>query len=188
MQMNDGKPVVIITGGGSGIGAALAERLANSHHVVICGRRKDALDKVAARSGAHAVALDVTDHAAARLLVTQTLERYGHLDGLVLNAGIILSASIAELPVADWERQIAVNLTAPFVMTQAALPHLLASRGAVVAVSSVGAMQTGPGIAAYSAAKAGISQFTRCLAYEYARHGLRANVVAPRLDSQRDGG
>lgn len=172
--MNTDKPVAIVTGGGSGIGAAVAERLANSHRVVICGRRKDALDAVAARTGAIPIALDVTDHDAVRRLVTQTVERHGRLDGLVLN-----SASIAELAIADWERQITVNLTAPFAMTQAALPHLLASRGAVVAVSSVGAVQTGPGISAYSAAKAGLSQFMRCLAYEYARHGLRANVVAP---------
>lgn len=179
MQSDDAKPVVIVTGGGSGIGAAVAERLANSHRLVICGRRKDALDAVAARTGAQAIPLDVTDHAATHLLVSRTAEQYGRLDGLVLNAGIIQSASIAELPIADWERQIAVNLTAPFVMSQAALPHLLASRGAIVAVSSVGAVQTGPGIAAYSAAKAGVSQFIKCLAYEYARHGLRANVVAP---------
>ncbi|WP_054308869.1 SDR family oxidoreductase [Mesorhizobium sp. 1M-11] len=179
MQADNGKPVVIVTGGGSGIGAAVAERLANSHRVVICGRRKDALDAVAARTGADSIAMDVTDHDAVRNLVTQTVDRHGRLDGLVLNAGIILSASIDELPIADWERQIAVNLTAPFVMTQVALPHLLASRGAVVAVSSVGAVQTGPGISAYSAAKAGISQFIKCLAYEYARYGLRANVVAP---------
>ncbi|WP_379061274.1 SDR family oxidoreductase [Mesorhizobium sp. UC74_2] len=119
MQAGEDKPVVIVTGGGSGIGAAVAERLANSHRVVICGRRRNALDAIAARTGADAVALDVTDHAAAREMVTHTVERHGRLDGLVLNAGIILSASIAELPIADWDRQIAVNLTAPFVMTQA---------------------------------------------------------------------
>jgi meso-butanediol dehydrogenase/(S,S)-butanediol dehydrogenase/diacetyl reductase len=179
LQGQSDRPVVIVTGGGSGIGAAVAERLAGSHRVIICGRRKDALDAVAARTGAEPVALDVTDYEAVRRMVADVVERHGRLDGLVLNAGILLSTSIADLSVEDWERQLAVNLTAPFVMTQAALPHLLRSRGAVVSVSSVGAVQTGPGISAYSAAKAGISQFTKCLAYEYARHGLRANVVAP---------
>lgn len=177
MQAN--RPVVIVTGGGSGIGAAVAERLTASHRVIICGRRKTSLEAVAARTGAEPFALDVTDHAATRGMVAQVVERHGRLDGLVLNAGILAPASVADLSIEDWERQIAVNLTAPFVMIQAALPHLLASRGAVVSVSSVGAVQTGPGISAYSAAKAGISQFTKCLAYEYARHGLRANVVAP---------
>ena len=173
------KPVAIVTGGGSGIGAAVAERLADSHRVIICGRRRGSLEAVAGRTGAQAVAMDITDHDAARRLVSETVERHGRLDGLVLNAGILVPGSIADLSVADWERQISVNLTAPFVMTQAALPHLLRSRGAVVAVSSVGAVQTGPDVSAYSASKAGISQFVKCLAYEYARHGLRANVVAP---------
>jgi meso-butanediol dehydrogenase / (S,S)-butanediol dehydrogenase / diacetyl reductase len=173
------KQVVIVTGGGSGIGAAVADKLGGSAHVVICGRRAESLHAVAARSGAIARVADITDYAAARRLVADVASEFGRLDGLVLNAGIIRSARVGEVSLEDWQAQIDVNLTAPFVMAQAALPHLLASRGAVVTVSSVGAVQTGPGIAAYAAAKAGVSQFTKSLAYEYARDGLRANVVAP---------
>ena len=173
------RPVVVITGGGSGIGAAVAERLADSHHVVVCGRRTASLEALAVRTGAHPRTVDVTDFGAVRQLIDDTVAEFGKLDALVLNAGIVRSAPIGEISLADWNDQIHTNLTAPFVMAQTALPHLLASRGAVVAVSSVGAIQTGPGIAAYSAAKAGLTLFVQCLAYEYARHGLRANVVAP---------
>ena len=173
------RPVVIVTGGGSGIGAATAKRLAATHTVVVCGRRVASLEKVAAETGCIPMALDVADYAASERFVGEVVDRFGRLDGLVLNAGIVISAAIEECSLADWEKQIAVNLTAPFVMTKAALPHLLKARGAVVAVSSVGALQTGPGLAAYSAAKAGVSHFMGSVAYEYARFGLRANTVAP---------
>lgn len=173
------RPVVIVTGGGSGIGAAVAERLAQSHRVVICGRRKSALDMVAARTGVETAAVDVTDCKAARDLVAAVAERHGRLDGVVLNAGVVVSASVADMTMDQWNQQIDINLTAPFVMAQAALPHLIESKGAMVAVSSVGAMQTGPAIGAYAAAKAGLSQLMKCIAYENARFGVRANVVAP---------
>ncbi|MCT8962738.1 SDR family oxidoreductase [Pseudomonas veronii] len=174
-----GKAVVIVTGGGSGIGAAVADRLAKTHHVVVCGRRQSSLEAVALRSGVDTAALDVTDYAAAQKLIENVVAKYGRLDGLVLNAGMVTSASVADMTLEDWNLQIDVNLTAPFVMAQAALPHLIKSQGAIVAVSSVGAIQTGPGLGAYASAKAGISQLMKCIAYENARFGVRANVVAP---------
>ncbi|MET3583008.1 NAD(P)-dependent dehydrogenase (short-subunit alcohol dehydrogenase family) [Mesorhizobium robiniae] len=123
--------------------------------------------------------IDVTDYGAARKLVADLVARYGRLDGLVLNAGMVVAAPVADMAIDDWNRQIDVNLTAPFVMAQAALPHLIESRGAIVAVSSVGAVQTGPGLGAYAAAKAGIGQLMKCIAYENARFGVRANTVTP---------
>lgn len=178
-DQSEPKSVVIVTGGGSGIGAAVAARLAPTSHVVICGRRQSSLAAVAQSTGADTAVLDVTDHDGARRLVADVVARYGRLDGVVLNAGIVISASLADMTMEQWNQQIDVNLTAPFVMAQAALPHLIKSQGALVAVSSVGAVQTGPAIGAYSAAKAGISQLMKSFAYENARFGVRANVVAP---------
>ncbi|ANT54757.1 short-chain dehydrogenase/reductase SDR [Mesorhizobium amorphae CCNWGS0123] len=174
-----GGSVVIVTGGGSGIGAAVAERLMGISRVVVCDRCQASLDVVAAKTKADTAVIDVTDYGAARKLVADVVARYGRLDGLVLNAGIVVTAPVADMAMDDWHRQIDVNLTAPFVMAQAALPHLIESRGAIVAVSSVGAVQTGPGLGAYAAAKAGISQLMKCIAYENARFGVRANAVAP---------
>lgn len=179
-QHDDGKPVVLITGGGTGIGAAAARRLAGSHRVAICGRRREALDMVAAADSAiHPFVADIGDPEAARGLIADVVARFGRLDGLVLNAGILINAPFGEMALEDWNRQIAINLTGPFVLAQAALPHLLASKGAIVSITSVGAVQTGPGLAAYSASKAGLTLMTQAIAYEQARNGLRANIVAP---------
>lgn len=181
MSGNDAttRPVVLVTGGGSGIGAAAARRLAADWQVVICGRRREPLEAVAAETGATIFTTDVGDPVAASRLIADIVAQFGRLDGLVLNAGILINATFGETSLDAWNQQIAINLTGPFVMTQAALPHLLATKGAVVSITSVGAMQTGPGLAAYSASKAGLQLMTQALAYEHARDGLRANIVAP---------
>lgn len=174
------KSVVLVTGGGSGIGLATALRLVGEYHVAICGRRGGALDAVAKRAeGIHPFVADIGDPATAARLIGDVVARFGRLDGLVLNAGIVITKAFAQTSLDDWNQQLAINLTGPFVLAQAALPHLLERQGAIVSVSSVGAVQTGPGLAAYSASKAGLTLMTQAIAYEHARHGLRANVVAP---------
>jgi NAD(P)-dependent dehydrogenase (short-subunit alcohol dehydrogenase family) len=174
------KPVVLVTGGGSGIGAATAVRLSGEYEVAICGRRGDALKAVAERAdGIHPFVADIGDPAAASKLIGDIVARFGRLDGLVLNAGIVITKPFAETSLENWNQQLAINLTGPFVLAQTALPHLLARHGAIVSVSSVGAVQTGPGLAAYSASKAGLTLMTQAIAYEHARNGLRANIVAP---------
>ena len=180
MATEQGKPVVLVTGGGSGIGLATALRLAGNYEVAICGRRGAVLDAVAKRAdGIYPFVADIGDPAAAARLVGDVIARFGRLDGLVLNAGIVITKPFAQTSLNDWNQQLAINLTGPFVLAQAALPHLLERKGAIVSVSSVGAVQTGPGLAAYSASKAGLTLMTQAIAYEHARHGLRANVVAP---------
>lgn len=173
------KPVVLVTGGGSGIGAATARRLARDYRVAICGRRLAALEAVAASGGITPFVADIGNPEAARKLIADVVAHYGRLDGLVLNAGIIITVPFAEMRLEDWDAQLAINLTGPFVLAQAALPHLLAVKGAIVSITSVGAVQTGPGLAAYSASKAGLTLMTQAIAYEHARDGLRANIVAP---------
>ena len=173
------RPVVLVTGGGSGIGAAAARRLSREWQVVICGRRREPLEAVAAETGAAVFTADVGDPASAIRLIEQIVERFGRIDGLVLNAGIVITLPFGETSLDDWNQQLAINLTGPFVLAKTALPHLLANKGAVVSVTSVGGLQTGPGLAAYSASKAGLMLMTQALAYEHARDGLRANIVAP---------
>ncbi|MGO4439045.1 SDR family NAD(P)-dependent oxidoreductase [Rhizobium sp. RAF56] len=180
MVEGSSKPVVLVTGGGSGIGAATAVRLSGEYEVAICGRRGDALKAVAERAdGIHPFVADIGDPAAASKLIGDIVARFGRLDGLVLNAGIVITKPFAETSLENWNQQLAINLTGPFVLAQTALPHLLARHGAIVSVSSVGAVQTGPGLAAYSASKAGLTLMTQAIAYEHARNGLRANIVAP---------
>jgi NAD(P)-dependent dehydrogenase (short-subunit alcohol dehydrogenase family) len=174
------RQVVLVTGGGSGIGAATALRLSGEYDVAICGRRGNALDAVAKKAdGIHPFVADIGDPEAASKLIDDVAQRFARLDALVLNAGIVITRPFAETSLEDWNQQLTVNLTGPFVLAQKALPHLLARKGAIVSVSSVGAVQTGPGLAAYSASKAGLTLMTQAIAYEHARHGLRANIVAP---------
>ncbi|MGG7575445.1 SDR family NAD(P)-dependent oxidoreductase [Streptomyces sirii] len=172
--------VVIVTGGGTGIGAATARLLrAAGHQVVISGRRPEPLHRLAEETGALAHPSDTADPEAVQGLVDAAVSAYGRLDGLVLNAGIARSGSVGDLSIEDWEAVMTTNVTGPLLLQRAALPHLLAARGAVVAVASVSALRNGDGNAAYATSKAALLQLCRSLAVDYGREGLRANIVCP---------
>ncbi|MCF6386719.1 SDR family oxidoreductase [Mycobacterium sp. MBM] len=176
----DTDKIAIVTGGGSGIGAASASVLAaQGWTVIICGRRIDALQQVATRTGAHPAAVDVTDPEAVRTMVDDTVQRFGRLDGLVLNAGINRPGPVAELSEQDWAATLETNVTAPFRLLHHAVPHLVEARGAVVGVSSLSALRASAGIPAYNASKAGFSMLVQSVAVDYGPQGLRANVVCP---------
>lgn len=179
MSAADGK-VVLVTGGGTGIGAAIARLLARGgDRVVICGRREAPLRAVAEATGAHVVVADVSEREDVDRVVADTVATFGSLDGLVINHGIIHVGRVDEVTPEQWDETLRVNLTSPFLLARAALPHLLAARGAVVAVSSVAALRASDGMAAYSASKAGLLLLTQSLAVDHGRDGLRANAVCP---------
>ncbi|MFD6791544.1 SDR family NAD(P)-dependent oxidoreductase, partial [Streptomyces anthocyanicus] len=128
--------VVVVTGGGTGIGAATARLLRMAgHDVVISGRRAEPLLHVAEETGALACQADTTDSDAVLRLVETAVARFGRLDGLVVNAGVGRSGGVAELSDEDWDLVLRTNLTGPFLLMRAALPHLLHAQGSVVAVS-----------------------------------------------------
>ena len=168
---------VLVTGAGSGIGAAVARRLtAAGAQVAICGRRAASLRAVAAETGA----LDIVcDADAVARLVESVADAFGRLDGLVLNAGVMAPGGVADLSPADWSAMVSVNLTGAFLVARAALPHLIASRGAVVSVASIAALRAAGGMGGYAATKAGLAMLTQSLAVDHAHEGLRANVVCP---------
>ena len=170
--------VVLVTGGGTGIGAAVARQLAKAgDRVVICGRRPEPLQRVAEPTGALAVVADVSEASGVTTVVEEAIAAFGRLDGLVLNHGIIRTGQVDDLSPQDWEDTLRVNLTGPFLLMKAALPHLLRARGAVVSVASVAALRASEAMAAYSASKAGLVLLTQSLAVDYGPDGLRANVV-----------
>jgi len=171
---------VLVTGGGTGIGAAVARALtAGGDLVAILGRRPGALAEVAAQTGALDVVCDVSDAAQVTAAVGVVAERFGRIDGLVLNAGIMRPGGVADLSPADWDALLAVNLTGAFQVARAALPHLLARRGSVVSVASVAALRASAGMGGYAVTKAGLTMLTQSLAVDHAHQGLRANVVCP---------
>ena len=170
----------LVTGGGSGIGAAVTRALASAGHLVaICGRRADALRGVAAGTGALDLVCDIADAGQVQELVGAVAGKFGRLDGLVLNAGIIAPGGVAELSAEDFTEMVAINLTGSFLVAKAALPHLLAARGAVVSVASVAALRAASDMGGYAATKAGLAMLTQSLAVDHAHEGLRANVVCP---------
>jgi meso-butanediol dehydrogenase/(S,S)-butanediol dehydrogenase/diacetyl reductase len=171
---------VIVTGAGTGIGAAAARRLArDGASVVLVGRRRDPIERVAAATGQTFVVADASTEEGVERIVAATVDAHGGIDGLVLNAGVMLPGTVAEASVDDWRATLDVNLTGPFLLARAALPQLLERQGSVVSVASIAALRAGPGIAAYCASKAGLVLLTQCLAVEHGAAGLRANVVAP---------
>ncbi|MFI8962595.1 SDR family NAD(P)-dependent oxidoreductase [Streptomyces sp. NPDC053493] len=172
--------VYLVTGGGTGIGAATARLLAEAgHRVVVSGRRPEPLRLVAEETGALPVPSDIGDPDEVAALVETAVGAYGRLDGVVLNAGIGRGGGVGEVTREDWDEVMRTNLTGPFLLLRAALPHLLEARGSVVAVASVSALLNGVGSAAYATSKAALLQLCRSLTVDYAGAGLRANTVCP---------
>jgi meso-butanediol dehydrogenase / (S,S)-butanediol dehydrogenase / diacetyl reductase len=170
----------LVTGGGTGIGAAVARLLrARGASVAVLGRRAGPLEAVAESCGAFGVVCDVSSAESVASAVSSVVSRCGGLDGVVLNAGVMLPGGVAELSAEDWASMVAVNLTGAFLVAKAVLPYLLARRGALVSVASVAALRAGTGIGGYSATKAGLAMLTQSLAVDHAADGLRANVVCP---------
>jgi meso-butanediol dehydrogenase/(S,S)-butanediol dehydrogenase/diacetyl reductase len=179
--------VVIVTGAGTGIGAATARRfLREGATVVLNGRREQKLrDTIAGIDAAKSLihAGDVSDEAYIKRLVEDTVARFGRLDVLVNNAGFAIFGPFAELTTADWRRQLATDLDGVYFGTREALPHLLKTRGSIVNVSSASGLGGDWGGSGYNAAKGAVSNLTRSLALEYAARGVRVNAVAPSLTS-----
>lgn len=176
--------VALVTGGGTGIGAAIARRLAQEGaRVVICGRRREPLEAVvetirASGGEAHAVPTDLIDPQNVTALVDDTATRHGRLDVLVNNAVQMVIQPVAEMTVEQWRQSLGVGLEAVFVAVKAALPWMAAAgRGAIVNISSLAAHMSDAGLGGYSAAKAGLESFTRAVAIEAAPDGVRVNSL-----------
>lgn len=173
--------VALVTGGGSGIGRAVALQLAErGAYVLIAGRRQEPLQKVADLADTIiAMPADVRDEGAMRRLVDEALGRWGRLDALVNNAGAFAAAPLAEVTVGQLAHLHDVNVLAPTLLARAALPHLRERRGAIVNVSSTYGHRPAPGASHYGASKAALEALTRSWAVELAPMGIRVNAVAP---------
>jgi NAD(P)-dependent dehydrogenase (short-subunit alcohol dehydrogenase family) len=177
--------VALVTGSSTGIGAAVAARLAaEGASVVLSGRRTDLLNAKTEelRGQGHqvvAVPGDVSTSAAA--IVQSALEYFGRLDVLVNNAAISAGVGIEEMDADAWRRVLAINLDGAFEMVRHALPHLAKNRGVILQISSISAAAGEFDDVAYAASKSGLEGFNRKLALEVARMGVRANVIRPGL-------
>ena len=177
--------VVLVTGAASGIGRAVAERLAEE------GARLFAVDVQTAGLAELEAALrarrtelatqrcDVSVEADVDATVAECVAHFGRLNVLVNVAAILRADRLHELRTVDWERVLAVNLNGTFFMCRAALPHLIASRGNIVNVASTAAIHAQPYAGAYAASKGGVLALTKSIAIDYVKQGVRANAVLP---------
>jgi NAD(P)-dependent dehydrogenase (short-subunit alcohol dehydrogenase family) len=173
--------VALITGAGSGIGAATARRFAaEGGRVAVLDRDAEAATALAeGLPEAQAVACDVADATAVREAVAAVLARFGRLDAVVNAAGHVVAAPIEAVPEADFARMLSVHVTGTFLVCQAALPALSDSGGAIVNLASIAALVGRPNIAAYAASKGAVLAMSRQFAVDFAAHGVRVNCVAP---------
>ena len=176
----------VVTGGGRGIGKAVARALAEAGaSVVVTARTREEVDSVAGElradgHTAHAVTCDVADPASIVAMAGQVKERLDTVDVLVNNAGIALSNPVKRLPLEEWNRILAVNATGTFLCTQAFLDGMLERGwGRIVNVASVAGLRGGRYIAAYTASKHAQIGFTRALAVEVADQGITVNAICP---------
>lgn len=178
--------VILITGAGGGIGSALARRLATPDTaLVLLGRNSEKLAAVAAlaaQQGAQTLTLagDLTDDAYAADCVRTAAAHFGGLDVLVNNAGMTLSSPLEQTPIAQYDRIMAINARAPYLMCQLALPLLRKSACAsILNIASVVAHKGYPLQSAYAASKHALAGFTKSLANEVYRDGIRVHMIAP---------
>ena len=176
--------VALITGGGTGIGKAVAEAIvAGGGKVVITGRREEPLKALAAEhpDSVKYIATDVAASGGPAAAVRYTIEQFDHLDIVVNNAGVGLLGPLTDLDNDALKTMSAVNVEGVLITTREAIPHLAKSKGSVVNISSTLARASIPGGAAYSASKAAVERLTSALAVELGPMGISVNAVAPGL-------
>lgn len=176
----DGK-VAIVTGGGSGIGKAIAVRYAEEGaHVVIVGRREAVLKETAALDDKISyVAGDITKDEVVEHVMETVKEKYGHLDILINNAGWCPVQPITEITIEDYDKAFSLDVRALVNMTIHALPMIIEAKGNIINLSSVGATHRAANLLMYVGAKAAVENFTRVWAIELAEKGVRVNAIAP---------
>ena len=179
--------VAIVTGGGHGIGKAIAVTLAqNGARVMICGRQKELLDTtvrevVATGSEAAMTITDVSDETQVQTMVSSTLGRFDHIDILINNAGVAgPTAPVTGVTRAEWDEVMAVNLTGPFLCAKAVIPHLIQQRsGKIVNIASIAGKLAYALRSPYAASKWGMLGLSQTLALELGQYNVQVNAVCP---------
>lgn len=164
--------IVLITGGRTGIGAACAVAFSNENATVVTAQRSN-------DENFECIKADFLDPGTPQQVIDAVIEKHGRLDILVNNAGLMLEGDVLETSESDWAKTIQVNLTAPFLLSKFAMPHLIESTGTIVNIGSIEGLGSNPRHPAYCASKAGLHGLTRAIAVDHGAQGVRCNAVAP---------
>ena len=165
------RKVALVTGGRSGIGLACAKRLASDGIKVFTAQR-GACDEF------ETIQIDLGDSASPATVIDEVIGQAGRLDILINNAGMMLEGTVEEMTLENWERTLALNLRAPFLLTKHAIPHLR-GHGSIVNIGSIEGLGSNPRHPAYCASKGGLHALTRAVAVDHGPDGIRCNAVAP---------
>ena len=171
MKRFDNK-VALVTGGRSGIGLAVSQRLRDEGARVFTAQRGN-------DGEFECIQADFNDPATASRVIDCLVDQSGRLDVLINNAGMMQQATVEQMSFKDWQRTLGVNLSTPFLLIKAALPYLRKSKGSIVNIGSIEGLGSNPGHAAYCASKAGLHGLTRAVAVDHGSEGIRCNAVAP---------
>lgn len=170
----------IVTGAGTGIGAAIAEQIsAEGGNVILTGRRAAPIEAVAARCGGVAVAGDASSSDHMERLVALAEDRFGGLDVMVCNAGGFGFGTLTETGEEDWDNAVQANLTTAYAAARAAIPALLPRQGNVLMMASIAGLASGPEACGYVTMKHGLLGLTKSIARDYGPQGVRCNAICP---------
>jgi len=170
MNRFEGK-TALVTGGNRGIGLAIAQRLHDEGATVFTAQRT-------ADNRFNGIEADLSQADAAAQTIEHVINQRGQLDVLINNAGVMLEGTTLQSSLDDWNLTLQVNLTAPFLLSKHALPHMPAG-SAIVNIGSIEGLGSNPGHPAYCASKAGLHGLTRAIAVDHGDQGIRCNAVAP---------
>lgn len=171
---------IIVTGGSTGIGRAIAAELVDQGaSVVIANRTEETGRETAEALGCSFIQCDVSSYDSVESLVDRTVDKHGGLNAIVNNAGIGMTGTVETTSLEDWEMLLSINLNGVVYGTRAAMPYLRESSGSVLNVASVFGLVGGPETAAYATAKGAVVNFTRATAVDYADTGVRVNSICP---------
>ncbi|MES0824533.1 SDR family NAD(P)-dependent oxidoreductase [Ruegeria sp. SCP11] len=179
MKRFDGK-TAIITGAGTGIGAATACRIAKEGgSVILTGRRAEPIEAVAARCGGIAIAGDATSSDHMDHLVTIACEKFGGLDVMICNAGGFGFGTLSDITDEDWAKAVQANLNTAMVASRSVMPALIKRRGNLLMMASIAALAAGPEACGYVTMKHGLLGLTRSIARDFGQQGVRCNAICP---------